>query len=278
MPRIRSILFAILFLSLIPAVRAGACAVHEAALENGYHQMYNLDFDTAHQTFQTWQQSHPQDPMGFASDAAAYLFAEFARLHVLESDLFTDDDKFRARSKLSPDPAAKQAFEADLNRAGQLASETLATSPEDHRALFAQVLTDGLHGDYVALIDKRNFAALGYTKHSRMVADKLLALDPECYDAYIASGIENYLLGISSAPIRWILRISGAQTNKDQGLARLRLTAQKGYYLAPFARLLLAVAALRDKDRTAARTLLGGLVHEFPKNPLYAKELARISP
>jgi len=35
-------------------------------------------------------------------------------------------------------------------------------------------------------------------------------------------------------------------------------------------------AALRDKDRQTARTLLAALAIEFPGNLLYAKELARI--
>src|SRR5215472_11091535 len=68
-------------------------------LDVGYRQMYNLDFDGAHKTFQGWQQSHPEDPLGPVSDAAAYLFSEFDRLHVLEVDLFTDNEKFEKRQK-----------------------------------------------------------------------------------------------------------------------------------------------------------------------------------
>jgi hypothetical protein len=126
------------------------------------------------------------------------------------------------------------------------------------------------------MIEKRNLASLSYMKISRTTAQQLLAIDPSCYDAYLAIGVENYLLGSTPAPIRWILRVTGAETDKQAGIDRLRLTAEKGYYLAPFARLLLAVAALRDKDKTTARTLLAGLAQEFPHNQLYSKELARI--
>jgi hypothetical protein len=113
-------------------------------------------------------------------------------------------------------------------------------------------------------------------KVSRTSAQQLLAIDATCYDAYLAIGVENYMLGSTPAPVRWVLRAIGSQTDKETGLARLRLTANKGYYLAPFARLLLAVAALRDKDKQTARTLLAGLATEFPRNQLYSKELARI--
>jgi len=130
----------------------------------------------------------------------------------------------------------------------------------------------------MALIEKRNLAALSTIKSARALAQKLLSEDPSYYDAYLAIGIENYLLGINPAPVRWLLRLSGAQTDKDDGIAKLRLTAEKGHYLAPYARLLLAVAALRDHDRTQAYRLLAGLAAEFPQNPLYRKELTRLQP
>ena len=60
------------------------------------------------------------------------------------------------------------------------------------------------------------------------------------------------------------------------GLEKLRLTAEKGLYLKPFARLLLAVAALRDKDRVSAKSYLSWLVGEFPQNRLYRDELAKL--
>lgn len=115
-------------------------------------------------------------------------------------------------------------------------------------------------------------------KAGRILAEKLISQDPSYYDAYLAIGVENYLLGVTAAPVRWILRMTGAETNKDQGIANLRLTAEKGHYLAPYARLLLAVAVLRDHDRNTARTLLNGLSREFPKNNLYQRELDRIQP
>jgi hypothetical protein len=270
---------AIALLALIGTSLA-ACAVDavspQANLNRGFQQMYNLDFGSAHATFTAYQQANPGDPMGHVSNAAAYLFSEFNRLHILESDLFTNDHNFDNRSKLSPDPAIKTQFENELAKSSDLAGKILAQNPQDKNALFAQVLGNGLRGDYAAMIEKRNLASLSYMKTSRTLAQQLLLIDPTCYDAYLAIGVENYLLGSSSAPVRWMLRMTGAQTDKEEGVQRLRLTADKGHYLAPFARLLLAVAALRDKDRQTARTLLAGLATEFPGNQLYAKELARI--
>ena len=143
--------------------------------------------------------------------------------------------------------------------------------------MFAQVLAFGLNSDYLALIEKRNFAALSETKQARAAAEKLLAQKPDYYDAYLAVGVENYLLSLKPAPVRWFLRMSGSETDKQEGLQKLRLTAEKGHYLLPFARLLLAVAALRDKDRDGARRgELGWLTTQFPENHLFREELAKV--
>ena len=105
---------------------------------------------------------------------------------------------------------------------------------------------------------------------------KLLAVDPDYGDAYLATGLSKYLIGSSSAPVRWILSIGGFSADKHQGIRELEWTARSGRYLAPFARLLLAVAYLREHDGPRARHMLEALRDEFPQNPLYAREIARI--
>ena len=238
--------------------------------------MYNLQFEEAHRTLRGWEQSHPDDPLGPASDAAAYLFSEFNRLGVLEWELFLDDEKFKRSKKLAPDLVTKKAFDASVTLSEQIADRVLARSPQDRNALLAKVMDLGLSSDYLALIEKKYIASVREMKSAGLLAESLLARDPTCYDAYLAIGVENYVLGLKPAPLRWALRMYGAETDKDQGIQKLRLTAEKGHYLQPFARLLLAVAALRDKNSEQARKLLAELVREFPNNTLYRRELERL--
>lgn len=246
-------------------------------LESGFSQMYDLRFEAAHRSFETWMQQHPDDPMGPASDAAAYLFAEFDRLHILQSEFFLQNDAFLNRTRPSPDPKLKQAFEADLHRSQTVADRTLARDPADQNAEFATLMRLGLHADYLALIEKRYLASLNEIKTGRALAEKLIAANPKYGDAYLAIGVENYLLSLKPAPVRWLLRVGGAETDKDRGIANLLQTAQNGHYLRPYARVLLAVAALRDKNTGRARELLQGLAQQFPDNPLYFRELDRLN-
>jgi hypothetical protein len=258
----------LLTLTLWPAFTAEALAPTE--IERGFQSMYNLDFQQAHQDFSTWERLHPDDPMGPVSQAAGYLFAEFARLGILESQLFTSDKTFEARTKLSPDAKVREDFNGALARGGQLADAALKLHPGDSNALFARVLALGLRSDYLAMIDKQDFAALRYMKQGRILAQQLLKQKPDAYDALLAVGLENYLTGIKPAPVRWMLRLGGIQTDKEQGIRELEQTAAHGNLLKPFAKLLLAVAALRDKNDRQGCDLLHELALTYPRNPLYS--------
>jgi hypothetical protein len=135
----------------------------------------------------------------------------------------------------------------------------------------------GLRADYAALIEKQNLVALGYTKQSRTYADRLLSIDPQAFDAYLGPGVESYLLSLKPAPMRILLRLTGSRVDRDKGLEQLQMTAEHGRYLEPFAKLLLAVAAVRDKNLDQARKLLRELHDRFPHNQLYSRELDRLS-
>jgi hypothetical protein len=117
---------------------------------------------------------------------------------------------------------------------------------------------------------------LSYTKSGRVYADRLLVADPEAFDAYLGPGLENYLLSLKPVALRILLRVTGSQIDREKGLEQLRKTALKGYYLEPFAKLLLAVAALRDNDPPKARKILTELHERFPDNKLYSLELDRL--
>ena len=248
----------------------------DARIEQAYRNMYNLDFAQAHRTLAEYESAHPDDPLGPVSDAAAYLFSEFERLHILQSEFFTDDSSLTSSKKLRPDPGVKAQFDDDLSKTERLAAAQMKLPDQRANAMFAGTLRLGLHADYLALIDKRDLAALSEMKKGRELAEQLLSQYPTYYDAYIAVGVENYLLSLKPAPLRWILRATGAQADKQNGLEKLQLAAEHGQYLGPYARLLLAVAALRDGNRIKARELLSWLAAHYPQNTLYRTELAKL--
>ena len=272
---ILSVIFpAIVFIIASPA--SAASAGPDKGLYAGWLQMYDLKFDEAHQSFAVWKQSHPDNALGPASNAAACLFSELARLGALESELFVDDSHFKERAKLRPDPARKALFVQEIAQAERLADAALQKSGADSDALFVKSLTLGLRADNAGLVEKQSFAALSFTKEGRVFAERLVQAKPDAADAYLGPGLENYLLSLKPAPLRVLLRVTGSNVDRERGLQEIRETALHGHYLEPFAKLLLAVAALRDNNPVRARELLGELHRRFPDNELYTREMDRI--
>jgi hypothetical protein len=255
---------------------SAANASQESGLYAGWLKMYDLRFDDAHLAFGAWKQSHPNDSLGPASNAAAYLFSELARLGSLESELFVDDSRFQNRAKLRPDLAIKARFIQEIAQADLLADAALQKSGLDSNALFVKSMTLGLRADNAGLIEKQSFAALSFTKQSRVYADRLILAKPDAADAYLGPGLENYLLSLKPAPLRVLLRVTGSNVDREKGVQEIRETALHGHYLEPFAKLLLAVAALRDNNPARAREFLGELHRRFPNNELYTREMDRI--
>jgi len=273
----RAVMLCASLLGLLCASAAAADTIYGAlSLDRGFSLLYDLDFPGAHQVFLSWQKEHPDNPVGPACDAAGLLFSEFNRLGVLESQFYEEDKAFNARKRLIPDPGVRDRFNAALDQAEGRAQSRLAKNPTDRDALFAMVLSSGLRADYAALIEKRNLASLRFTRTATNWAQQLLAVDPECYDAHLATGVSRYIVGSMAAPVRWFVRLGGISGDKQAGIRELQLTAERGQYLAPFARILLAIAYVREKDRPRARELLIALRNEFPENPLFAREIVRL--
>jgi hypothetical protein len=191
----------------------------------GWMLMYDLKFDEAHRIFDAWKRNHPADALGPASNAAAYLFSELARLGALESELFVDDARFKERARLRPDPAKKALFTREIADAEHLADIALARSAADETALFARSLTFGLRADNAGLIEKQSLAALSFTKQGRVYADRLIQLNPQAFDAYLRLGVENYLLSLKPAPLRALLWITGSNVDREKGIEQIRNAA-----------------------------------------------------
>jgi hypothetical protein len=275
--RVRVAIGWLVLLVLPVTVAAGGNITSPApSLDQGFHLLYQLNFPEADQVFASWQQEHPGDPMGPAGEAAGLLFSEFERLGVLESQFYENDRAFDGRKKVEPDTGVRDRFDAAVDRTESQAQTRLNQNANDRDALFAMTLASGLKADYAALIEKHNLISLRFTREATRWARQLLTIDPKCYDAHLATGVSQYIIGSIASPIRWLVRIGGLNGTKTGGMEELQLTAQGGRYLAPFARILLAIAYVRENDKPHARELLVSLQQDFPQNPLFAREIGRL--
>src|SRR5688572_3240303 len=77
-----------------PGRRAQLQAVATPELDAGFHLLYQFEFEEARRQFDAWQKLHPNDPLGSASEAAAYLFEECHKQDILTAKFFLDDKRF----------------------------------------------------------------------------------------------------------------------------------------------------------------------------------------
>jgi hypothetical protein len=133
-----------------------------------------------------------------------------------------------------------------------------------------------MQADYASLIDKHQVESLKMIGDADQYAKRLLALAPDSTDAYLTLGTANYIIGSLSGLKRFVLGFAGIHGNKKLGIQQLEMAAVSGHYLRPFAKIMLALAALREKKKEVARIPFAELVTEFPENPLFAGELAKL--
>ncbi|HKD81832.1 MAG TPA: hypothetical protein VKH81_19215 [Candidatus Angelobacter sp.] len=248
----------------------------DAVLDKSYRAMYNLQFDEALRQAEAAKLLDKTDPVPWMAQACAVLFREFDRLHILRSELFGIDDRFSDGPALAWNQQNRAAFEQALNGADRLAQALLQRDKDDSRALFALTLVNGLRADDAALIEKKKFSALSSTKTADGYAERLLARWPDYYDAYLATGFSKYIIGGKAAPVRWMLRLGGFKGDQEEGVRELTLVADHGRFLLPFARILLAFDDLRRKNKAEARKKLAWLHEQFPGNPLFLQEIAKL--
>ena len=130
--------------------------------------------------------------------------------------------------------------------------------------------------DYASLIERRQIESLRLTREADTQAKNLLAVAPSAADAYVALGAANYIIGCLPAYKRFLIRFGGFHGDRALGMKQLELTAARGHYLRPFAKLTLGLAAMREKQWDLARGQFEQLAIEFPANPKFARELAKL--
>jgi hypothetical protein len=246
-----------------------------AELSSGFHSLYAQNFSEAREKFDAWESQHPEEPFGEVAIAASYLFEELYRQGVLSSDFFLNEKRFLHGIEGKPDPERMKSFQDALDLARKLARERLAKNAHDPEAFFALTLAAGMESNADMMLKKQHLESLKRLKEGNEFAKELLAEQPDANDAYVALGTANYVIGSLSGGARFFLMFGGIHGDKKLGMQQLGKTIDGGRYLQPFAKILLALAARREKQNHMAQKLLLELSQEFPESPLYAAEYAK---
>jgi hypothetical protein len=254
-----------------------AAAATLTPVDLAFQHLYNADFPGAHRVLDDALRQEPSNPLFHAVRAAAYHFSEMDRLHILETDFFLDDDNISSKKKLHPDPAIRARLFDSIERARSLAKSRLAASPDDRDALFALCMAASVVTDYTGLVERRQWRSVALAADVNSYAQKLIALQPPVVDAYLHVGAVEYIVGSLPFFVRWFVRYDSIKGQKSLGLEQLKLVAAQGRFYAPYAKILLAVACLREKRIREARDWLAAFLRDYPANPIVRRELENLS-
>jgi hypothetical protein len=244
-------------------------------LRAGFDLLYEQKFEQARRGFANWESRNPDQPFGEVAVAASYLFEELSRQGVLTSDFFLNEKKFLHGIDGSPDPDRMSHFREAVARARELAAQRQKTNPRDGEALLALTLAAGMESDAESILQKKHLEGLKRMKKANGYAKELLAQYPDATDAYIAPGIANYIIGSQGGGTRFALWFGGIHGDKKLGMEQVARTAENGRYLRPFAKIILALAARREKQDALAQRLFRELSEQYPGNEVFALEYAK---
>ena len=275
--------FLTVLLLLSPAISVGRVPSGDSPaftavpeLSAGFDLLYEQKFAEARQIFASWESRNLEDPFGEVAVAASYLFEELYLQGVLTSDFFLNEKRFLHGIDGRPNPERMSHFGEALARARELAMVRQKTNPNDGEALFALTLAAGMESDAEAILQKKHLDGLKHLKEANKYAESLLAGYPDAVDAYIALGIANYIIGSQTAGSRFALWFDGIHGNKKLGMEQVAKTAENGRYLRPFAKILLALAACRERQVALAQKLLRELSEQYPASELFVSEYDKV--
>jgi hypothetical protein len=246
------------------------------AIDRAFNRMYNFDFPGAHAILDEYEKGHPDDPLAYSVRGAAYLFSEFNRMKILETEFFVDDDRVTDKKRTKPDPAARVRLFQVTEEAKRLARVRLALNSNDRDALMAYCMASAVETDYIGLVEKKYFRTYSLSKETQRYAHRLLSLNPPAYDGYLTLGAVEYVVANLNFFFRLFVRFEGIEGSRQKSIENLKRVVEAGRYLSPYAKILLSVVYLREKQPEKSLALMKEMERDFPENPIIPAEIARI--
>jgi tetratricopeptide (TPR) repeat protein len=265
--------FVVLIGTLLPGVIAHAA---DPLIASGFDHFYNLEYDQALVDFAKFQSAHPDDAEIHNNIAQTLLYREMFRDGALESELVSGNNAFLRRQKLNASPATQRQFDDEITRAMTLAKARLATNPSDARALYTLGVTYALRSNFNFLVRKAWHDALSDATQARKMHDRVIALEPNNYDARLIPALHEYVVGGLSWSMRALGFLAGFHGDKEGGIRKLEEVARRGDQEKLDAELVLCAIYRREGKPKAALPLLNDLVRSYPRNYLFLFEKAQM--
>src|SRR5208283_1675063 len=250
---------------------------NDANTRKGFDNFYNLEYDKSIREFEAALQAHPDDPFAVNHLLSAVIFKELLRIGALDTEAYASDN-FLDKKNLQPlDPKVRDRVNQLSTQSTALSEALLAKNPKDVNALYARGVARGLRTTYMGMAEHAWIPALRSAVGARHDDEKVLEIDPNYVDAKNLLGMDLYVVGSLSWPVKVAASVVGISGNKQKGLDYLREVAAHGDpEVAWDAKIALALFLRREQIYPEALQLVGGMYQAFPRNFLVATEYAHL--
>jgi len=278
----RLVLFAIVF-PLIAGPGAWGQTVDTDPLnrnpqvEEGFQRFYIMDYDGALVLFDKIQDQYPSNPL--ATDYVLYvtLFKELFRLDLLDTTFYANEGFFTGRHVIVEDPKVRDQIKGLADKALDQADDELKKNPNDVNALFARGWARSLEACYVAMVERSFGTGLKLALGAKNDHERVLEVNPNYVDAKMVVGIYQYVVGALPFAFKVLVGFAGIHGSRAGGMALLQDAGNRGVITSVESRTAMMLFLRHDAKYQEAREIAEGLDREYPRDFLFALEVANLS-
>jgi tetratricopeptide (TPR) repeat protein len=242
--------------------------------EQSTDALYNLDFNTAQQGYETLTREYPDNPDYWNALASSIWLHILYDQQKLSIDSFSGSSLGTKESRDATNPKDEKRLRDTVDIAIAKADAMLKKNPNDVRALYAKGIANATLASFEASAKRAYLSAGRKAKAARDLHQQVLSLDPTFYDAQMSVGAFNYVVGVVPGVIRFLLMPLGIRSaGKDVGIQQLETAAAKGKSTSTDARMMLIVVYNREQRYDQALQIVGALHARYPHNFIF--ELAK---
>jgi tetratricopeptide (TPR) repeat protein len=273
--RFLSILLVFLSVAQLPAENLRDHRFIEKTQE-GFSYIYNFDYDKARQTFTALEKEYPKHPAPPLYLAVIHWLEEMLRRQDLTLNRFVSASYFSKETLQVMPPKEREAFLQALRKSERLTNAILQKNRTDKDGRYFLATAFGLRASFAITVDHSMREAFSAGNKADSIARRLIAEDPNYYDAYLVVGTYEYIAGSIPWILKWITYLIGIHGNKQDGLAHIKIAVEKGQYVKTEAEMVQMVMHVRDNRYAEALAVAQSLKNKFPRNFLFAINYGQI--
>lgn len=248
----------------------------DPAVQDALEHFYNLDYDGAQQRFEAIQKQHSGDPLATALLLQNVIFRELYREDLLDTTLYAHEGFLAGKHVTQEDPKVH-------DRVNQLSDQTvgqcdglLSANPNNVDALYDRAMARSLKATYVGLVERAFVSGLHMALQARDDDAQALKLNPTFVDAKMVVGIHYFVVGALPRTLKIMAGVVGIHGDKSRGIEMLEDCARRGVLTRVESRVALMIFLRHDSRYKEAIVTAESLVQEFPRDYLYALEVANL--